>query len=271
MSKIYNVSFPKIGISLKINPVALNVGSLSIKWYGIIIAIAFITGFIYILRRCSEFKLKKTEVENLTIIAFIFSIICARLYYVIFYPGDFYIKNPSKIFCINEGGIAIYGAIIGGFISLLICSKVMHKNFFGILDLMCLGLLIGQTIGRWGNFTNQEAFGTATNLPWGMASENTLNITVHPCFLYESLGCMICFLFLNIYSYKKTNYFPGKIFLIYIFMYSILRMGIEGLRTDSLMIPGTYLKVSQVLAGVLSLISLAILIINKIKKQPSNA
>ena len=270
MNKIYNVSFPKLGINnLKISPIAFNIGNTSVRWYGIFIAVGFILGLLYILKRCTEFKLKKSNIENLVVICFIFSIIFARLYYVIFYPGDYYIKNPLKVFCINEGGIAIYGAIIGGFIAAWIYSLVSKRNFFSILDLMSMGLLIGQSIGRWGNFTNQEAFGSETNLPWGMVSENTLNIAVHPCFLYESLGCMIVFFILHVYSYNQKNLYPGKIFLLYMLTYSSIRVIIEGLRTDSLIIPGTCLRISQVLGILLVCVSSIWLIINKKKHLPN--
>lgn len=254
----YNVSFPKLGIQFKISPIAVKLGSFSIHWYGIIIAIGFSLAFIYVLKRSNSFGFKKDEIENATIVASVSAIIMARVYYVVFYPGDFYIKNPSKIFCINEGGIAIYGAILGGFLALWFMSKRNKLDFLPLLDLISLGVLIGQTIGRWGNFVNQEAFGTVTNLPWGMASENTLNQTVHPCFLYESLGCLLCFIFLHWYSLNK-KYSKGKIFLIYIAIYGVLRTLIEGLRTDSLIIPGTFIRVSQLLSVILVIISVSIL------------
>ena len=163
------------------------------------------------------------------------------------------------IFIIPEGGIAIYGAIIGGFLGVLVLAKIKKKNLCSVLDLMSLGLIIGQTVGRWGNFVNQEAFGTETTLPWGMMSENTFFKIVHPCFFYESLGCFACFLFLHFYS-LKIKYKPGNIFLIYTMLYGLLRALIEGLRTDSLILPGTFIRVSQLLSIILFISSIALLI-----------
>ena len=259
MKTVYNISFPKLGINLKINPVAISFGSINVRWYGILISLGFLLAFFYIMSRCNDFKIKKEKLENLVIISSITAIICARIYYVIFFPGDVYLRNPWKILCINEGGIAIYGAIIGGLISTFIYSKISKINFYNVLDLMSLGLLIGQFIGRWGNFTNQEAFGTKTNLPWAMMSENTLGESVHPCFLYESLGCLTFFIFLHFYTCFKKNSPPGKIFFMYTAFYGILRASIESLRTDSLIIPGTFLRVSQLIgitAFVISALSL---------------
>ncbi len=262
---IYNVLFPKLGIKLKISPILVAIGDLSIRWYGVLIAVGFLLAFLYIIKRSAKFNLSKDEVESLTFTTSISAIICARIYYVVFYPGDFYINNPHKIFFINEGGIAIYGALIGGFIALWVISKKWHKNFFSLLDLISLGVPIGQAVGRWGNFFNQEAFGTATSLPWGMISENTLGQTVHPCFLYESIGCLLCFIFLHVQSYKAKNSYPGKIFLTYIAIYSMLRAFIESLRTDSLIIPSTNLRVSQVFSIVLCVSSVLILVAKKLK------
>ena len=255
---IYNVSFPKIGVNLKINPVAFDCGGFSVKWYGIIIAIGFLLGFFYIIKRCESFKIKKSDIENIVIFSSILAIVCARIYYVIFYPGDYYIKNPSKILLINEGGIAIYGAVIGGIIAIFAYCKIKHLNIYSVLDVMSLGLVIGQTIGRWGNFTNQEAFGEVTDFLLGMSSENTQGLAVHPCFLYESFGCLLCFLVLHFYSTKK-KFEPGKIFFIYTAIYGFIRMLIENLRTDSLFIPNTNLKVSLVLSAVVFVFSVLIL------------
>lgn len=262
---MYNVSFPKLGINLKISPVVFSFGSITVRWYGVIIALGFLLAFLYVLKRSKNFGFQKEKIENITFITSIVAIISARLYYVICYPGDFYIENPSKILCINEGGIAIYGAILGGISALWFMSKQNEMDFLSLLDLMSLGVLIGQAIGRWGNFVNQEAFGTITNLPWGMSSENTLNQTVHPCFLYESLGCLICFIFLHYYSLNK-KYPKGNIFLMYLMIYGILRFLIEGLRTDSLIIPGTFIKISQ-LVSILLVVASIILIYIKMQSK----
>ena len=251
---IYNISFPGLGINLKINPIAFQCPGVKIYWYGIIISIGFLLAYCYIESRKKDFGFNSNDISNFTVIPSFIAIICARIYYIIFYPGDFYIKHPSEILKISHGGIAIYGAIIGGILSLIIISKIKGKNIFAVLDLMSLGVVIGQCVGRWGNFVNQEAFGSETLLPWGMSSENTGFKTVHPCFLYESLGCFICFLILHFIS-KKKKLPNGSIFALYLFFYSLLRAGIEFFRTDSLLIPGTSLKVSLVLSILLAIIS----------------
>ncbi len=261
---LYNVSFPKIGIYLKINPIAFKAGNFGIYWYGIIIAIGFLLAFLYISSKSGKFGLTQNDVSDFTLTASVLGIIGARVYYVIFYPGNFYEENPMKVFMISEGGIAIYGAIAGGFLGIWLTAKIKKKNIKSVLDLMCLGFVIGQTIGRWGNFVNQEAFGTETDLPWGMMSENTLFKTVHPCFLYESFGCLVCFLFLHIYS-SKIKFKPGNIFLIYTMLYGLLRALIESLRTDSLVIPGTFIRVSQLLATLLFIASAVLLLVQKLK------
>ncbi len=263
---IYNVLFPQLGIELKINPIIMFIGNWPVRWYGVLIAVGFLLAFFYLMGRRSEFELSKDEVEGLTFTISVCAIICARIYYVVFYPGDFYLRNPQKILLISEGGIAIYGALIGGFVGLWAVSKKIKKNFFSLLDFVSLGVPIGQAVGRWGNFFNQEAFGVATSLPWGMISENTLGQAVHPCFLYESLGCLICFIFLHLQSRRAKNLYPGKIFLTYTAFYGLLRACIEGLRTDSLIIPGTDLRVSQVLAIILFLVSVVILGIAELKR-----
>lgn len=252
---IYHISFPKLNIHINLSPVAFIFGNFNVRWYGIILAIGFLLGYLYVLKHSKKFGISKEDISNLSLISSFFAIICARVYYILFYPGDFYLKNPLKIFMISEGGIAIYGAIIGGVLSVLIFSRIKKINVWRLLDIMSLGTLIGQTVGRWGNFVNQEAFGTITNLPWGMMSENTGFKVVHPCFLYESTGCLLIFIFLHFYNRGENIKKEGNVFLIYTLFYGILRASIEKLRTDSLMIPNTHFKASQVLALILSLCS----------------
>ncbi len=257
---IYHISFPKLNIHINLSPTAFTFLGFSVRWYGIILATGFLLGYWYALKTSKKFGISKEDISNLAIISSFFAIICARVYYVLFYPGDFYLKNPSKVLMISEGGIAIYGAIIGGVLSILIFSKIKNINVWNLLDIMSLGTLIGQTIGRWGNFVNQEAFGVETNLPWGMMSENTAFKTVHPCFLYESIGCLLIFILLHFYKNSKSKVKEGNLFLLYTLLYGILRALIENLRTDSLMIPNTNLRISQVLAIILSFGSLTVVL-----------
>ena len=264
---MYHVSFPGLGIELTIDPVAFSIGNFSIYWYGIIIAVGFTLAFCYVMFNSKRFEINSDKLIDTIIVGLITGIIGARLYYVIFYPGDTYINDPLSILQIHEGGLAIYGGIIGGLAGGLTVAKIKKINIPSSLDLAALGFLIGQCIGRWGNFMNQEAFGTETSLPWGMVSENTLletNNPVHPCFLYESLWCLLGFILLDIFSRKFRKY-NGQIFLLYIVWYGTERFLVEGLRTDSLMIPYVNLRVSQVLAVVSVIISIIFLVIFKNK------
>ena len=266
---MYHVSFPKLGIELTINPIAFSIGDFNIYWYGIIIATGFTIALCYAMINSKRFGIVQDKLIDAIIVGLITGIIGARLYYVVFYPGNTYINNPASIFQIHEGGLAIYGGIIGGLTGGIIVAKIKNINIPSILDIAALGFLIGQCIGRWGNFINQEAFGTETNLPWGMVSENTLLETsnpVHPCFLYESLWCLLGFIFLDIFSRKFKKY-NGQIFLLYIVWYGTERFFVEGLRTDSLLLPYVNLRVSQVLAAVSIVISVIILIYFKNKKN----
>ncbi len=265
---IYNdISFPKLNISVTINPIALNLGFLKIYWYGIILAIGFLSAFIYINKNLKRFKIKSSDFLDMVLYGVIFGIIGARLYYVIFYPGDYYIKNPWKILDITNGGIAIYGGIIGGLIGASVIAKRRNLKILPILDAASLGFLIGQSIGRWGNFVNQEAFGVYTDLPWGMMSQRTGYQTVHPCFLYESLWCLIGFLILHIYSRKSEKRKDGYIFYLYMIWYGMGRFFIEGIRTDSLIVPYLGIRVSQVFSLAIVVMSCVLLGIKSYKHR----
>lgn len=264
--RLYNVSFPGLGINLKINPLALDLEIIKINWYGIIIAVSFLAAYLYINSRAKEFGVDKEKLLDVIICGAFSGIIGARAYYVIFYPGDFYKNNPWRILDIASGGIAIYGAIIGGLLGAFIILLYKKMKVWPVFDLAALGLLIGQAIGRWGNFFNQEAFGTITRLPWGMMSENTSNQTVHPCFLYESIWCLIGFLILHVYSKNKKERPDGEIFCLYVLWYGLGRTFIEGLRTDSLMIPFLGLRVSQLVA-ILSCLVASMVLIKIIKSK----
>ena len=261
---IYHIAFPKLNLNFELSPEIISAGSISVRWYGVILSIAFLCAFFYIFCKSKEFDIKKEHVYDLTFASAIPAIIGARLYYVTFFPGDFYIRNPEKIFAISEGGIAIYGAIIGGALGAIMLCMIKKLPILKVLDLLSLGVVIGQAIGRWGNFVNQEAFGEYTDLPWGMMSENTSFQTVHPCFLYESLGCLAIFLILH-FTIPKLKITSGAIFLTYTMLYGALRFMIESLRTDSLIIPNTSVRVSQLLALLLCIISASLLIIIKLR------
>ena len=240
---MYHVQFPGLGLSFNIDPVAFQFGIFTVRWYGIMIAIGFILAFLYVIKACKRYNMDVDKFVNVIIVGLVTGIVGARLYYVIFFPGDQYIVNPISIFYINEGGLAIYGGIIGG----IITAKLQKIDILTVLDLSALGFLIGQSFGRWGNFFNQEAFGVSTDLPWGMISENTFGETVHPCFLYESIWCAVGFVLLHFFS-KRYQTYRGQLFFLYLIWYGTERFFVEGLRTDSLYLWNLDIRVSQALS-----------------------
>lgn len=256
---IYHIAFPKLNINLTVSTVLTRFMGLTIYSYGAIIAIAFVAAYFYILKNCIKHSINENTMSSIILSATLCAILGARAYYVIFYPGDFYKKHPENIFMISEGGIAIYGAIIGGILGTIIAAKMKNQPLKPTLDLLSLGVCLGQSIGRWGNFVNQEAFGSVTGSILGMASENTGEQTVHPCFLYESAGCLALFLILNFYYSKSKKIKHGNVFLIYTLGYGIIRYFIEDLRTDSLIVPYTNIKISQLLALATAIMSFCVL------------
>lgn len=279
---------------LKINNVFFSIPwfnetSIEVYWYGFLIALGMLLAVIYASRRTRKFGLDGDRVMDVILSGLVGGIIGARAYYVIFslshYITDEGGLDIKAVLSVRDGGLAVYGGVIGALIFGGIVAKIRKVKLAPMLDLMGLGLLIGQCLGRWGNFFNQECFGGATKLPWGMTSnsimndlyftyypENTSIITnraaelpavAHPCFLYESLWCLVGFLVLHFYS-KKFRKFDGEIFLMYIGWYGAGRFWIEALRTDSLFIPGTPFKVSQLVAGTCVLFSIILLTVNYI-------
>lgn len=259
----------------------------TIRWYGAIIAFGFLLAVLFGGRMAYKWKMSIDKMLDVLIYGTIFGIIGARLYYCIF-KWDLYKDNPIEILQIWNGGLAIYGGIIGGIAAAYIVCRVRKMNFWNLMDLVGMSLLIGQGIGRWGNFANQEAFGTNTDLPWGMWSSKIAtainrdyaeitangitidpNSPVHPTFLYESLWCLLGFVVLYIIT-RKARKFSGQIFLTYGVWYGIERAVVEGFRTDSLYITGTTIRVSQLLSAVLAVVCLVILIalLIKFKNHP---
>ena len=259
----YNVTFPHLGLEFNINPVAFSIGSFHVYWYGIIIAAGFLLALIYASFSCKKMNIDINRLFDVVIVGLIAGVIFARLFYVVFYPGDKYWKNPLEIFQIHDGGLAIYGGIIGAVVIGSLMAKLRKLKVTAVLDIAALGFLIGQCVGRWGNFINQEAFGSATELPWGMHSENTAAVVdgnVHPCFLYESLLCLLGFVLLHFFTRRFRRY-DGQTFLLYIVWYGACRFFIEGLRTDILIIPGTGLRVSQVIAAACVVAGIILLVL----------
>lgn len=267
----HQISFPHLGLEFTVNTVAFSIGNFHIYWYGIIIAVGFLLALIYAGVSCKKMKIDPNRLIDVVIVGLIAGVVCARLFYVVFYPGDKYWKDPSQIIRIHDGGLAIYGGLIGAVVFGSLTAKLRKLKVTAVLDIASLGFLIGQCVGRWGNFVNQEAFGSATDLPWGMYSDNTARVVegnVHPCFLYESLLCLVGFVLLHIFTRKFRRY-DGQTFLLYIVWYGVCRFFIEGLRTDSLMIPGVDLRVSQVIAAVCVAAGIVLLVVFRHKTSLS--
>ena len=265
---MYHVSFPGLGINnLEINRVAFSIGSFNVYWYGVVIATGLLLAVIYAYVNADRYGVDRNKLFDCVIVGIITAVIGARVYYIAFYSGDW-----STFFDIRDGGIAIYGAIIGALIGGLTMAKIRKHPFLPLLDVTMVGFLIGQALGRWGNFFNQEAFGYQTNSLFRMISENTYidgqNVAVHPCFLYESLWCALGFLFLHIFNRKFQKY-HGQVFYLYLVWYGFERMIVEGLRTDSLYLPfsifGYDIRVSQALSVVLVVTGIILLIVNRKK------
>lgn len=247
------ISFPGLGIDLVINRVAFTVFGKPIYWYGIIICIGFVLGALYLNARAKQFGFTPDNLIDCLLICVPVGIICARIYYVAFEWG-YYKNHLSEIIDVRSGGIAIYGSVIGVLLGLFVYSRVKKLSFAGLCDMAALGLLIGQCIGRWGNFVNAEAHGGQTDLLWGMSIDGAA--PVHPTFFYESVWNLLGFIVLHFYSKKRK--FPGEIALLYVAWYGLGRAWIEGLRTDSLYLGS--LRVSQVLALVSCIIAVCVLV-----------
>lgn len=256
------ITFPNLGIDVNPSRVAFSIGSKEIYWYGILIAAGFLLAVIYCCKRAPQFGLKEDHILDMLIVATPVAIIFARAYYCIF-NWDLYRDDPIKVFYIWEGGIAVYGSIIGAVLALWIYTRVKKMPIAPFLDVGALGLLIGQLIGRWGNFVNREAYGAVTDSFFKMGlMDATGTVTYcHPTFLYESVWNLVGFILLHFYS-KKHRRYDGEIFTMYVAWYGLGRGFIEGLRTDSLYVGSTGIRVSQVLGFASCLVAVGLLIWN---------
>ena len=256
-SNYSSISFPFLGLEMN-PPRVLSLGPLNIHLYGIAIGLGLILAVIYACRRSKEFGLKEDDILDGVLWITPFAIICARIYYVAFSWKD-YAANPLSVFAIWEGGIAIYGSVIGAVIGVIVLCKVKKLKIATVLDITLLGFFIGQILGRWGNFFNREAFGAATDSFFRMGLYNTVTGSweyYHPTFLYESVWNLIGFTLLHFLS--KRRKYDGQIALGYAAWYGLGRCFIEGLRVDSLYW-GPF-RVSQVLAALTCVIASAILL-----------
>ena len=257
------ISFPMLGDWSVNPPYSFTVFGFEIYFYGVIIAAAFILAALFCARKAAEFGLTSDDLFDLVIWLIPACIIGARLYYVLF-KLDYFITNPSKIFSVRDGGLAIYGGIIAGVITGIIWSRRKKIPVFAVGDLAAFGLLIGQAVGRWGNFINREAFGAVTDVfcRMGLTMPGQETLYVHPTFLYESLWNLAGLIILCVLSKLGKRKYDGQFFWSYILWYGLGRAWIEGLRTDSLYIGSTDIRVSQLLAAVSALAALIVLIVN---------
>lgn len=240
------------------NPVAFTIFGVDIMWYGVLISTGVLLGVVFALRECKRIGFKEDNLLDFLLYAIPAAIIGARTYYVIF-SWDYYSKNPDQIINIRNGGLAIHGALIAGVIvGVLFCKKRKIK-VLELLDIVMPSVALGQAIGRWGNFINQEAHGGPTDLPWGIIVNGQ---KVHPTFLYESIIDLCIFLFLMWFrKNKKTT--DGQVLGLYLILYSAGRFFVEGLRTDSLMFLG--MRVAQLIS--LGSILLGVLLLAYLKKK----
>ncbi|HBL6193697.1 TPA: prolipoprotein diacylglyceryl transferase [Listeria monocytogenes] len=255
-----------------LDPVAIQIGSISVKWYGVIIASAVVIALLLALSEANKRKMDKEIIVDLLIWAIPISIISARIYYVIF-EWDFYKNNLGEIVKIWHGGIAIYGALIGAVLTAIIFSRIKKISFWQLADVVAPSLIIAQAIGRWGNFMNQEAHGAETtrsfleslHLPDFIINQMYIDGAYYqPTFLYESLWNVLGFVILLII--RRTKIRRGELFLGYVIWYSFGRFFIEGMRTDSLMW-GDF-RVSQALSLLLIVLSIGIIIYRRLKMNP---
>ena len=263
-SKYTTISFPSLGLELN-PPRGFELFGFDIRFYGIIIAFGLLLAVLYALKRSKQFGLKEDDLLDGVLGIVPFAIICARLYYCAF-SWDSYKNNPISILYIWQGGLAIYGGVLGAALGVVVFSLIKKVKLGAVLDLVALGFLIGQSVGRWGNFFNREAFGAETESFLRMGLFNTLGQGYqyyHPTFLYESLWNLLGFVLLHFLS-KKRRY-DGQIALGYAVWYGLGRTFIEGLRMDSLML-GTF-RVSQLLAAVSCFAAAAALVLLAFKKH----
>ena len=280
-----DIRFPHMGIEIENLGKSISIGDFSIAYYGIIISLGMLCGYLMAVFQAKRTGQDKEMYLDLALWDIVFAVIGARLYYVIF-SWDYYSQNPGEILNIRGGGLAIYGGVIAGVITTFVFSKIRQVPFLRLAHTACTGLLVGQIMGRWGNFFNREAFGGYTDSLFAMqirmSDVNTSYITdelynnvvsyngidyiqVHPAFLYESVW-NICVLAV-ILVFTKHRKYDGQLFLIYLLGYSAGRVWIEGLRTDQLVLFGTGIAVSQLLSGILAVIAATVLIYKFIKSR----
>lgn len=261
------ISFPKMGITLKISPEAFHIGHKPIYWYALIILTGFLLAVLFVTRNSRKYNVEPENVVDIAIFGLLFGIIGARIYYVLFALDEF--TSIADVFKIWNGGLAIYGGIIAAFITAAAYCRIKKLNTLNVFDVCCPGLFIGQAVGRWGNFVNAEVFGGETELPWGMSINNAP--PVHPLFLYESLWNILGLILLCLFRRKKTA--DGQIACFYIGWYSLGRLCLEGMRNPAyiLYVIPNVLGISQLVAviGIIAAASGFFVLYTRAKKVKS--
>ncbi len=265
MLKVSTLSFPGLGIGeFNVNSVAFTIFGFEVAWYGVIITLGIVLACAYVMFRAKQNGIKEDDVLDLALFVIPFGVIGARLYYVIMEIDRY--NSIADVLNIRNGGLAIYGGVIAGGLTAFFVARHKKINILLLLDILAPAVMIGQILGRWGNFMNAEAYGGPTDLPWRMGIHTFLTDTyVHPTFLYESLWNLVGFLLLNFF-FKKKQY-NGQIFFGYITWYGFGRFFIEGLRSDSLYLFGTSIRTSQLVAAICVLVGGGMLIYKEVKRQ----
>lgn len=263
------VSFPGLGIqNLPVSRVAFEIFSVPVYWYGLLIALSIVFCLLLAMRHADHYGLKADDVMDVFIFLIPMMILFARIYYVVF-EWDYYRQDLSRILNTREGGLAFYGGVIGGALAIFLVTRFKKLRLSDFLDFIVVYVPLAQAIGRWGNFFNQEAFGTNTKLPWGMISNQTVaylvNVPgadplspVHPTFLYEFIANLLIFALLV--RVRRNRKFPFEVILTYLLSYGFVRFFVESIRTDALLIPDTAVRVSQILSAVMVIVSAGLLV-----------
>lgn len=260
---INEIIFPALNLKLHISRIAFSLFGVNIYWYAILITFAMALSIFLMNKDDKKYNINFDDILLLIILTIPIAFIGARMYYVIF-NINYYFSNPGKILNIRDGGLAIYGGIIAGTITIIIYCKIKKINILDVLDYVVPYVAMGQAIGRWGNFINIEAYGTETSnfIRMGII-ENNIYKEVHPTFLYESI--VTFFLFIFLFNIRNKRKYSGQLTYIYLAIYSIARFFIEGLRTDSLMLGN--IRVSQLVSLIIFIFSILMILINKHLKK----
>ena len=262
------ISFPFLGGWTVNPPASFSLFGRDIYLYGVMVALAFLVGILLCARYAPKFGISTENFYDLVLWVIPLSILGARLYFVIF-QADYYLAHPAEILAVWEGGLAIYGGLIAGFLTTFVYCRYKKISFPAMLDVLSFGVLPGQAIGRWGNFFNREAFGAETDVfcRMGLTAPDGSTIYVHPTFLYESLWNLCGLVLLILFARSGKRRYDGQCILLYFLWYGLGRSWIEGLRTDSLYLGSTGIRVSQLLSVILVFISATILILNRRKNH----